>query len=184
MTTKSLFGAAAFALALSSPTYAATFDFSFDASTAISGDTSIRASGTLDIDVAPGTSFSTGDVTAVNISVFSAVSGSFTFDTAFAVLGVASADGLVATFDDFFLNSSLGMVGFGCQLVDCVEGEVGFSPEQGVLSSASFATPAAALSAFTATAQVSAVPLPAGGLLLLSGLAGVAGLQRRKKRTA
>lgn len=29
---------------------------------------------------------------------------------------------------------------------------------------------------------VSAVPLPAGGLLLLSGLAGIAGLKRRKKR--
>ena len=32
--------------------------------------------------------------------------------------------------------------------------------------------------------SVSEVPLPAGGLLLLSGLAGVAGLKRRKKRTA
>ncbi|MEP2473383.1 MAG: VPLPA-CTERM sorting domain-containing protein [Paracoccaceae bacterium] len=32
------------------------------------------------------------------------------------------------------------------------------------------------------TEQVSAVPLPAGGLLLLSGLAGVAGLARKKKR--
>lgn len=31
---------------------------------------------------------------------------------------------------------------------------------------------------------ISAVPLPAGGLLLLSGLAGVAGLKRRKKRAA
>ena len=33
-------------------------------------------------------------------------------------------------------------------------------------------------------ASVSAVPLPAGGLLLLSGLFGVAGLNRRKKRAA
>jgi hypothetical protein len=31
---------------------------------------------------------------------------------------------------------------------------------------------------------VSAVPLPAGGMLLLSGLAGIAGLQRRKKHAA
>jgi hypothetical protein len=31
---------------------------------------------------------------------------------------------------------------------------------------------------------ISPVPLPAGGLLLLSGLAGVAALKRRKKRTA
>lgn len=36
----------------------------------------------------------------------------------------------------------------------------------------------------TGTLRVSAVPLPAGGLLLLTGLAGVAGLKRRKKRAA
>ncbi len=36
----------------------------------------------------------------------------------------------------------------------------------------------------TVTAEVSPVPLPAGGLLLLSGLAGVAALKRRKKRAA
>ena len=33
-----------------------------------------------------------------------------------------------------------------------------------------------------AAEQVNAVPLPAGGFLLLSGLAGVAGFKRRKKR--
>jgi hypothetical protein len=40
-----------------------------------------------------------------------------------------------------------------------------------------------AWSAFSIT-PISPVPLPAGGLLLLSGLAGVAALKRRKKRTA
>lgn len=43
---------------------------------------------------------------------------------------------------------------------------------------------ASEVSALVAPVSVSAVPLPAGGLLLLSGLAGVAGLKRRKKRTA
>ncbi|MEP4199408.1 MAG: VPLPA-CTERM sorting domain-containing protein [Aliishimia sp.] len=44
-----------------------------------------------------------------------------------------------------------------------------------------------ALIDFSATGggvQPSAVPLPAGGLLLLSGVAGIAGLKRRKKRVA
>lgn len=43
---------------------------------------------------------------------------------------------------------------------------------------------AAEVAAYTPPATVSPVPLPAGGLLLLTGLAGVAGLKRRKKRAA
>ena len=37
---------------------------------------------------------------------------------------------------------------------------------------------------FATATSVAPVPLPAGGLLLLSGLVGVAGLKRRKKRAA
>ncbi|MDA8586719.1 VPLPA-CTERM sorting domain-containing protein [Rhodobacteraceae bacterium] len=57
--------------------------------------------------------------------------------------------------------------------------ETGFRSE--VVSSAA----AARLGVGTFTiSPVSAVPLPAGGLLLLSGLGGVAALKRRKKRAA
>jgi len=48
----------------------------------------------------------------------------------------------------------------------------------------SFANNAYDPNEWIATERVSAVPLPAGGLLLLSGLAGVAALKRRKKYPA
>jgi hypothetical protein len=54
MTLKTLAAAAALSILATAGVDAATFEFSFDASGAVSGDTSLTAVGTFDIDVDPG----------------------------------------------------------------------------------------------------------------------------------
>ncbi|MFK7875015.1 MAG: VPLPA-CTERM sorting domain-containing protein [Paracoccaceae bacterium] len=96
--------------------------------------------------------------------------------------GFIAADGQSASLTDIFdFETFSGCTsGFG----DCAptpEGSV-----QGLGFSVSFADAASAKAAWVLPAQqdVAPVPLPAGGLLLLSGMAGIAGLKRRKARAA
>lgn len=138
-----------------------------------------------------GMTFTASDITNVAITVSSTFYLDFTLlDIDFAD-GMLSADGLHAEFLNFSSGDPLTGL-FGCyasRTLSCHHALVHLNNEHqsGTGETArvfSYSSDAAASASFSATAQVGAVPLPAGGLLLLSGLAGVAGLKRRKKRAA
>lgn len=185
MTLKTLAAAAALSVLATAGVNAATFDFSFDASGAVSGDTSLTAVGTLDINADPGDVFTSADISNLSILVDSDLFDSFFVTAPFLTSGSISDDGVDVDFISFFATPApgAGFPSFGCNNVDCIGG--GTNAFNGTdVSFVNFGTPEAARAAFEATAQVSAVPLPAGGMLLLSGFAGVAALKRRSSRTA
>ncbi|MEO9896274.1 MAG: VPLPA-CTERM sorting domain-containing protein [Paracoccaceae bacterium] len=149
---------------------AATFDYSysFEDATVVSGSVEGKLQGdgnTVSID-------SIGPL-FVDGSVFIAAPLDFTDDTTggtlnFVLDGLGLNFGWVSVFDIdaqfFIVYDSLDLISIGASIdanTDTFDSD-----------------------SWIATERVSAVPLPAGSLLLLSGLAGVAALKRRKKRAA
>lgn len=84
----------------------------------------------------------------------------------------ASSSGSIETLASGFLSGAASY-GSGANLWDLTFLQSSSDPRQQNLVTASASLPPAPT-----------IPLPAGGLLLLTGIAGVAGLKRRKKRTA
>lgn len=178
--------------AMASATNAATFDFYWSALPAndpaiiSSPDASAAAVGTLDINVPNGSSFDASDISNVSISFSNANLSNLVFDRAQIVAGSTSADGTTASFTDFLIDTAIVVSLFGCSSADCSQGSIFYEVQEAsgnfIGDLFQYASPQTALSSLSAVATVSVVPLPSGGILLLSGLAGVAALKRRRKK--
>ncbi|MEL6690779.1 MAG: VPLPA-CTERM sorting domain-containing protein [Pseudomonadota bacterium] len=184
-------GAATLAVLLSASSAAAlTFDFSWtgdptvDTSLTSADDTTASAVGTLDIDVGAGESFDARDITA-DITV-SGGFGSFSFTDVNFAAGTIAADGQSASFTDFaFGPTSPENFFFGCDSVSGDCGTAGQGQNITITSGSNFfyfsyASTSDAQGSFEAVASAP-VPLPAGGLLLLAGLGGLAAVRRAHK---
>lgn len=195
MNLKTLAAAACLSLAAASPSLAATFDFFWSAADPIpsgsSGDPSVRAVGTFDLDVESG-AFGNANISNIMIDVTGNAFGSLTLTmtslSTGTTAGTISADGGSVTFSSIsFLVEGPGLPNFGAfqMTADAPFSSVyiiyGFGA---VAESYGYASAAEVQGSFSATTPISAVPLPAGGLLLLSAFGGVAALKRRKKRAA
>jgi hypothetical protein len=195
MNLKTLAAAACLSLAAAAPSQAATFDFAWSAADPIpslySDDPSLRAVGTFDLDVESG-AFGNDNISNIMIDLTGNTFGSMTMTmTRFYIgstAGTISADGGSATFSSIsFLVDGPGLPSFGFfqfrsdTPTPNVYLVLGFGA---AAISYIYASAADAQGSFSATTPISAIPLPAGGLLLLSTFGGVAALKRRKKRAA
>jgi hypothetical protein len=133
--------------------------------------------------------FTTQSVSSFDLTtpayVWTGVSSLFALNNSF----VFSLSGLVS-FDFVQNNGKLDVTGTAFLnelLVDSSEGTLDYVVERKnvsfIVGLPLYFTETITTANFTTT-PISPVPLPAGGLLLLSGLAGVVALKRRKKRTA
>lgn len=190
MTLKSFTAVACLSLASASSLQATTFDFFWSADPAAdttinsSNDPTATAIGRFDIHVANGAAFTATNVTNIYFKVSGATFNDFSFSSLNIVNGTVSADGSSASLSNiFFLGGSNGIEFFGCNFTDCHFGDIFVRDHISTGVEVRYSDKSAAQASLHVTA-VSAVPLPAGGLLLLSGLGGVAALKRRKKSTA
>lgn len=200
MNFKTLAAAACLSLAAASPSLAATFDFAWSAADPIpssyfsySGDLSTKAVGTFDLDVESG-AFGNANISNIMIDLTGNSFGSTTLTMTSlntgtgTTAGTISADGGSVTFSSIsFLVDGPGLPSFGQFDVrtdtpsPIVYILYGFGA---VADFYTYASAADAQGSISATTPISAVPLPAGGLLLLSAFGSVAALKRRKKRAA
>ncbi|MEP5758378.1 MAG: VPLPA-CTERM sorting domain-containing protein [Litoreibacter sp.] len=131
-----------------------------------------------------------GDINSVDIAVYE-----FEFDLTGFDLTTASISGLwgvdntgtislngnqIATLNDFVIGNFANLTSYGTSTDTFFN--AGLNTLRFDLND--LGGQAAFRATGTVTADVSAVPLPASALLLLGGLGGVAGLNRRKKRAA
>lgn len=182
MTMKSILGVAALALSLTvSVAEAASVQFelngvtdgagnlsgtfNFDADTGLFSDINIASTG--GDFLAPATfAFDLGGSSSTAILFASLPGPDFTGGQGFAI-------GLDTALDDLLEGQSAFLRGANIQ--NCLDAACSFP---------GFGDDGRGLFSTSVTRSVSVVPLPAGGLLLLSGLAGVVGLRRRKNRVA
>ncbi|MCH2077653.1 MAG: VPLPA-CTERM sorting domain-containing protein [Rhodobacteraceae bacterium] len=181
--------AAALAVLLSaSSSTALTFDFSWTGDSTVdtnltkADDKTASAVGTLDINVGAGESFDALDITA-DITV-SGTFGSFSFTDVNFAAGTIAADGLSASFTDFAFFETDDLLFFGCSsnaencsLFDSANIIVEFGDS---FFNFVYKSTADAQGSFKAVASAP-VPLPAGGLLLLAALGGLAAVRRARK---
>lgn len=168
MSTKTLAAAAFLSLATATASFAAPINLSFDFNDAsgtfygLDDADGISAATSLDISIG-NRSWVDLDVSDAAPNAFEFLSGALT-DVNFVLLGQSVLDAAgTSTFVQYGVSLDFGQIVFA---------------DAGLNNDSVFGNPD-----FT-IAAVSAVPLPAGGLLLLSGLAAAAGLASRKKRTA
>lgn len=150
--------------------------------------------GTIDIDVANGATFGLSDITGFDLRRTGTSESSLdTLGESLPILafaaGTVSADGMTAMFTDFGTIFNAGdprgsFGSFGCAQENCANGIVTLG--LGPLGTRAYGSAGAALASFSATAaptvpDTTPVPLPAGIVLLLTGLAGMAALKRRRK---
>jgi len=190
----------------SAPASALRFDFAWGPEfvssgiTAVDG-TQITATGTIDIDAAPGESFVTSDITASDILVSGDAIIDFTMDLSYwqleetgvssSAFGSIAADGLSATFDLGDGTQAPVALGEGggiaCALDDCSDNTIYItfnyllddgSTDRSV-ATRSYDTTEDALGSLRMS-RSAVVSLPAALPLMLAGLAGLGYLSRRR----
>ena len=169
MNSRTLTAAACFAICSATTGSAATFDYSytFDDATVVSGSVegTLQADGNTESIDSIGSLFVDDSLFFTPLDFSEEITGepaNFVLDGVGLNLGWVSLLDIDAAF--FIADFSTETITVGASIVSNTNT---FDPNNWI-----------------ATEQVSAVPLPAGGMLLLSAFGGVAALKRRKKRAA
>ncbi|RVU38939.1 hypothetical protein EOI86_06655 [Hwanghaeella grinnelliae] len=184
---KSLIGAAALLAMLGGEASATVFDFFWSGAADAPGvvsteDTTLRATGTIEINAAAGGSFSLSDIVSTDITVTGDSITDFTFTGWDSAGGTIAADGLSATFvasGNPFKGGAGGF--FGCHFIGCDD-----DPDILVISDANVTVLYDSADAALASMQmtVSRVPVPAALPLLLSAIGGLGFMSWRRRGKA
>jgi hypothetical protein len=184
---KTVFSAAALSLAALAPVGAVTVTQSATPTTAILNPTTLDFSGTYSENVSdpglvPGTRRSPWEGTSLDGSVYSSITGEVTYTfgslhTSFSLVW-GSPDSYNSL--EFYNGTTLVATILGTSIVGCCGGNIVNSLV--TISDLQFdsVTFISGTPAFEYANISAAVPLPAGGLLLLGALGGLAALRRRK----
>ncbi len=146
-------------------TQAQAITFSFDWSAASANvrtsDTTMAASGTIEIDALAGETFDLSDLLSINLNVSGNSINNFTIDGSEqrqVLSGTIASDGLSASLSDFFFGGP-NQLSFGCDFEDCKRGTTSGTRYNIVSGKAfrnksTYETPAQALSSFGLTAII------------------------------